>query len=66
MLEVKAVRKVYDNFHVALHDVSVNIHPGEIIGLLGENGAGKTTLMKSIFGFISLQFDRRSISTRVE
>lgn len=55
MLEIKEVQKVYDNFQVALHEVSIVIQPGEIIGLLGENGAGKTTLMKSIFGFVTLQ-----------
>src|SRR5215510_15955562 len=31
---------------VALHDVNLEVHPGEFFGLLGPNGAGKTTLIK--------------------
>ncbi len=41
----------YDDIH-ALLDISLEVKPGEIIGILGENGAGKTTLIKILAGLI--------------
>ncbi|HEY1722550.1 MAG TPA: ATP-binding cassette domain-containing protein [Magnetospirillaceae bacterium] len=34
----------------AVDDVSVNLYPGEVVGLLGHNGAGKSTLIKVLSG----------------
>src|ERR671935_1437791 len=35
---------------VAVDHVSLDIYPGEVVGLLGDNGAGKSTMIKMISG----------------
>jgi ABC-type sugar transport system ATPase subunit len=35
---------------VAVDHVSLDVHPGEVLGLLGDNGAGKSTLIKMVSG----------------
>ena len=46
---MRGIRKVYPGV-IANDDIDLEVHPGEIHGLLGENGAGKTTLMKILYG----------------
>lgn len=51
MLYVSALRAQYGRVP-ALHDVSIDVHEGEIVGVVGPNGAGKTTLLKCITGIL--------------
>ena len=50
-LEVRSIAKSYDK-RAVLHDVSLDVHRGEVVGLLGPNGAGKTTCFYSVMGLV--------------
>ncbi len=49
LLSAKNLTKRFGGL-VAVDDVSVDIHKGEVVGLVGDNGAGKSTLIKMISG----------------
>jgi ABC-type sugar transport system ATPase subunit len=49
ILQVKDLSKHFGGL-VAVDHVSLDIYPGEVVGLLGDNGAGKSTLIKMISG----------------
>lgn len=48
-----------------LHDISLEIQPGESFGIIGENGAGKSTLLKILTGVISPSRGAVSVNARV-
>jgi lipopolysaccharide export system ATP-binding protein len=50
-LEVRSIAKAYDR-RAVLHDVSLEVRQGEVVGLLGPNGAGKTTCFYSVMGLV--------------
>jgi len=51
MLAVEGVSAGYGRLEI-LHKVSLDVAPGEIVGIIGPNGAGKSTLLKTIFGYL--------------
>lgn len=51
---------------VAVDNVSINVQPGEIVGLIGTNGAGKSTLMNAISGFVPATGEVELFGERVD
>ena len=49
VLELSGIGKEFGAIR-ALHDVDMQVYPGEVVGLMGDNGAGKSTLVKIIAG----------------
>ena len=38
-----------------LNGCSLELHPGEVVGIIGPNGAGKSTLLKAVFGLVDIR-----------
>ena len=51
-LTIKGLRKSYKK-RTVIHDVSMQLHRGEVVALLGPNGSGKTTTFYSIAGLVN-------------
>ncbi len=51
MLKVSGIDVYYGDMQ-ALRNVSIDVHPGEVVSVIGSNGAGKSTLLKTISGML--------------
>ena len=65
MLSLRDVHAHYGKSHV-LHGVTIEVGPGEVVGLLGRNGVGKSTTLKTIMGLVrassgALTFEGRDL-----
>ena len=51
LLKMENIHKWFGTVH-ALQGVDVEVHAGEVVGIIGDNGAGKSTLIKLLVGLI--------------
>lgn len=51
MLNVKDINVYYGAIH-AVRNVSLEVHAGEIVSIIGANGAGKSTILKTLVGLL--------------
>ncbi len=52
IIQISSLSATYGDV-IALKDINLDVHRGEIVGLIGPNGAGKTTLIKVLSGVMN-------------
>ena len=55
MLNINNIEVIYDDVILVLKGLSLEVHEGQIVALLGANGAGKTTTLKAISGILKVE-----------
>jgi len=63
-VRLSAVRKVYDNGHVAVAGATFEVADGELVALVGPSGCGKSTLLRMIAGLESISSGTLHIGER--
>jgi ABC-type branched-subunit amino acid transport system ATPase component/ABC-type branched-subunit amino acid transport system permease subunit len=68
LVRVSGIDTFYGKSHI-LHDVSLELRAGEVVGLLGRNGAGKSSTLKTVMGIVApargrIEFAGRDITGR--
>jgi putative spermidine/putrescine transport system ATP-binding protein len=53
-LKIKGVTKRYNNDHMAVDDLHIDVPKGKLLGLLGPSGCGKTTTLRMIAGLLPI------------
>jgi ABC-2 type transport system ATP-binding protein len=61
VIAVQGLSKNYGSFQ-AVSDLTFEVHPGEIVGVVGANGAGKTTSLRAITGILRPSAGRVTVS----
>ena len=51
LIRIDRIHTYYGKSHI-LHGVSLDVMPGEVVGLLGRNGVGKSTTLKTVMGLV--------------
>ena len=52
-LSVGYKRGLFEKMRRVVHDLTLSVAPGEVVGFLGPNGAGKSSTIKAILGFVA-------------
>jgi fructose transport system ATP-binding protein len=68
VLSARGLVKTYGRV-VGLHDVDLDLYPGEVLAVIGDNGAGKSTLIKALTGAVipdagKIELDGKPVSFR--
>lgn len=53
MLQIKELKAGYNKMEI-LHEINLEVKPGEVVAIIGPNGSGKSTTLKSVFNLCKI------------